>query len=135
MKWVTSAIASPAHDDSSRRGIVPDRAFVRRRDRIERGDIRDTKLVRSLHTREAEQNADAFAIATMHALDRSPAPMGDLLFRVSGAEGNRTIGILATHPLTEDRRALMRREDRAPTGPALLSDDALKAICQPRKLG
>ncbi len=32
----------------------------------------------------------------------------------------------------------MRREDRAPTGPALLSDDewqALKAICQPRKDG
>ena len=90
------------------------------------------------YTREAEQNADAFAIETMHALGRSPAPMGDLLSRVTGAEGNHTIGILATHPLTEDRRALMRREDRAPTGPALLSDDewqALKAICELRPAG
>jgi predicted Zn-dependent protease len=90
------------------------------------------------YTREAEQNADASAIETMHALGRSPAPMGDLLFRITGAEGGHTIGILATHPLTEDRRALMRREDRAPTGPELLSEDewrALKAICQPSKPG
>jgi predicted Zn-dependent protease len=90
------------------------------------------------YTREAEQSADAFAIETMHALGRSPAPMGELLFRVTGAEGGRTIGILASHPLTEDRRALMRREDRASSGPELLSDNewqALKAICQPRKSG
>jgi predicted Zn-dependent protease len=86
------------------------------------------------YTRDAEQNADAFAIETMHALGRSPAPMGDLLFRITGAQSNRTIGILASHPLTEDRRALMRREDRAPSGPDLLSSDewhALKTICQP----
>jgi Zn-dependent protease with chaperone function len=90
------------------------------------------------YTREAEHNADAFAIDTMHALGRSPAPMGELLFRVTGAEGDRTIGILASHPLTEDRRALMRREGRAPTGPELLSDSewqAIKAICQPRTSG
>jgi predicted Zn-dependent protease len=90
------------------------------------------------YTREAEQNADAFAIDTMHALGRSPAPMGELWFRVTGAEGDHTIGILASHPPTEDRRALMRREGRAPSGPELLSDNewqALKAICQPRKSG
>lgn len=64
--------------------------------------------------------------------------MGELLFRITGAEGSRTIGILASHPLTEDRRALMRREDRAPSGPELLSNDewqALKAICQPTRAG
>jgi predicted Zn-dependent protease len=90
------------------------------------------------YSREAEQAADAFAIDTMHALGRSPAPMGELLFRITGAEASRTIGILASHPLTEDRRALMRRGDRAPSGPELLSSDewhALKAICQPARAG
>ncbi len=86
------------------------------------------------YSREAEQNADAFAIDAMHALGRSPAPMGELLFRITGAERSRTIGILASHPLTEDRRELMRREDRPATGPEILSDvewQALKAICHP----
>ncbi len=86
------------------------------------------------YSREAEAGADAFAISTMHALGRSPAPMGDLLFRITGAQGGRTIGILASHPLTEDRRALMRREDRPATGPEILSAEewrALKAVCRP----
>jgi Zn-dependent protease with chaperone function len=89
-------------------------------------------LLAASYSREAEANADAFAIATMHALGRSPAPMGELLFRVTGAEGGRAIGILASHPLTEDRRALMRREDRAVTGPEILSAEewrALKTVC------
>jgi predicted Zn-dependent protease len=86
------------------------------------------------YSREAEQNADAFAIAAMHTLGRSPAPMGELLFRVTGAEGSRTIGILSSHPLTADRRELMRHEDRPATGPAILSDaewQTLKTICRP----
>ena len=33
------------------------------------------------YSREAEQNADDFAIGAMHALGRSPAPMGELLGR------------------------------------------------------
>jgi predicted Zn-dependent protease len=103
------------------------------------GDVTGSSAVIFVtRTREAEQNADAFAIDTMHALGRSPAPMGELWFRVTGAEGDHTIGILASHPPTEDRRALMRREGRAPSGPELLSDNewqALKAICQPRKSG
>jgi Zn-dependent protease with chaperone function len=89
-------------------------------------------LVEASYSREAEASADAFAIGTMHALGRSPAPMGELLFRVTGAEGGGAIGILASHPLTEDRRALMRREDRAATGPAILSAEewrALKTVC------
>jgi predicted Zn-dependent protease len=46
------------------------------------------------YSREAEQSADAFAIEAMHALGSSPAPMGELLFRITGAEGSHTIGIL-----------------------------------------
>jgi len=91
-------------------------------------------LIDASYSRQAEGNADAFAIETMHALGRSPAPMGELLFRVTGAQGNNTIGILASHPLTEERRELMRREDRPVTGPEILSAAewrALKNICRP----
>lgn len=89
-------------------------------------------LIDASYSRAAEANADAFSIDTMHALGRSPAPMGELLFRITGAEGGRTIGILASHPLTEERRALMQREARPLTGPEILSDsewEALKAAC------
>jgi len=90
-------------------------------------------LIDASYSRQAEGNADAFAIETMHALGRSPAPMGELLFRVTGAQGNNSIGILASHPLTEERRELMRREDRAATGAEILSATewrALKNICR-----
>jgi Zn-dependent protease with chaperone function len=92
-------------------------------------------VVGASYSREAEKNADAFAIDTMHALDRSPAPMGELLYRVTGAQGGSSIGILASHPLTEERRALMRQEDRPATGPEILSAAewrALKAVCAPQ---
>jgi len=90
-------------------------------------------LFQASYSRDAEANADAFAIDTMHALGRSPAPMGELLFRVAGAQDSRTIGILASHPLTGERRALMKAEDRPATGPQILSDpewQALKAVCR-----
>ncbi len=89
-------------------------------------------LFEASYSREAEENADAFAIQTMHTLGRSPKPMGDLLFRITGAQGNRMVGILASHPLTEERRALMRREDQPATGHEILSAAewrALKAVC------
>jgi predicted Zn-dependent protease len=89
-------------------------------------------LLQASYSREAEANADAYAIETMHALGRSPAPMGELLFRITGAEGGRALGILAGHPLTEDRRELMRREDRPNTGPDILSASewqGLKNVC------
>ena len=91
-------------------------------------------LFQASYSRDAEANADAFAIEVMHALGRSPAPMGELLFRITGEQGSRTIGILASHPLTEERRALMRREDRPATGPDILSAaewHALKSVCHP----
>jgi hypothetical protein len=59
--------------------------------------------------------------------------MGELLFRITGAQGSHTSGILMSHPLTEERRELMRREDRPATGPELLSAAewrALKTVCR-----
>jgi Zn-dependent protease with chaperone function len=89
-------------------------------------------LVTASYSREAEQNADTFAIEAMHGLGRSPKPMGELMFRVTGKEGDRSLSILASHPLTEDRLARMSSEDRPPSGPPLLTPSewaSLKAIC------
>jgi len=69
----------------------------------------------------------------MHKLGRSPKPMGELLFRVTGAEATKSITILAGHPLTEDRLAAMKAQDRPNTGPELLTARewrALKNICR-----
>jgi Zn-dependent protease with chaperone function len=89
-------------------------------------------LITASYSREAEQNADTFSIDVMHALGRSPKPMGELLFRVTGKEGDKSISILASHPLTEDRLARMNSEDRPPIQPPLLTPQewtSLKAIC------
>ena len=88
------------------------------------------------YSRDAERGADAFAIDVMHKLGRSPKPMGDFLFRVTD-EGKyeKTLSILSSHPLTEDRRNLMNRQDRTSSGPELLSTAewaALKNVCNER---
>ena len=41
------------------------------------------------YSRDAERAADAFAIDVMHKLGRSAKPMGEFLFRVTGAESAR----------------------------------------------
>jgi len=92
-------------------------------------------LLTASYSREVELDADSFAIDVMHKLGRSPKGLGDLLFRVTGKEGDRSLSILAGHPLTEDRRARMRAEDRPASGPPLLTDPewlALKAACASR---
>jgi Zn-dependent protease with chaperone function len=93
-------------------------------------------LVTLSYSREAEYNADTFAIDVMHKLGRSPKPMGQLLFRVTGKQVDKNLSILSNHPLTEDRLKRMSDEDRPPTGPPLLSAEewaSLKAICSAKK--
>src|SRR5690348_17235768 len=90
------------------------------------------QLVTASYSREAEQNADTVTIEVMHRLGRSPKPMGELLYRVTGKESDKSLSILAGHPLTEDRLQRMSGEDRPPSRPPLLSDKewaALKGIC------
>ena len=90
-------------------------------------------LVTASYSREAEGDADTFAIDVMQKLGRSPKPMGELLFRVTGKEGGKGLSILSSHPLTEDRLARMTREDKPPSGPPLLTPEewvALKSICK-----
>lgn len=93
------------------------------------------ELVTASYSREAEEGADSFAIDVMHKLGRSSEPMGELLYRVTGREGDTRLSILASHPLTEDRLKRMTDEARSPDGPPLLSDTewiALKGICAER---
>jgi Zn-dependent protease with chaperone function len=89
-------------------------------------------LVTLSYSREAEFNADTFSIDVMQRLGRSPKPMGQLLFRVTGKQVDKSLSILSNHPLTEDRLKRMSEEDRPPSGPPLLTPEewaSLKAIC------
>jgi Zn-dependent protease with chaperone function len=84
------------------------------------------------YSRDSETDADTFAIGVMRKLGRSPRPMGELLFRVTGKEGSKNIAILSSHPLTEDRLERMKREDQPGADTPLLTDEewkALKAVC------
>jgi hypothetical protein len=59
--------------------------------------------------------------------------MGQFLLRVTGAQASKSISILASHPLSEDRLAAMSKEDRPATGAPILSAaewQALKSICK-----
>lgn len=90
-------------------------------------------LVTASYSRDAEQNADTFAIDVMHRLGRPTRPMGELMFRVTGKQGDKLPSFLGSHPLTEDRLQRMAAEDRPASGPDLLSAEewaALKGICR-----
>jgi predicted Zn-dependent protease len=93
------------------------------------------QLLQASHSREAEQEADDFAYATMRKLGRSPVPMAELLLRITGEQGKRLGGftILNSHPLTESRLAAAKINVPNKPGPDLLSPAewrALKAICK-----
>lgn len=90
-------------------------------------------LITASYSRDAEQRADDFSIDVMHRLGRPTKPMGDLIYRVTGNQGDKTLSILANHPLTEDRLKHLTDEDRPATGQPLLTATewtALKAICK-----
>ena len=91
-------------------------------------------LVTASYSREAEQNADNFSIEIMQKLGRPTKAMGDLLFRVTGKQGDSSLSILASHPMTEDRLKRMSEVDRPASGPPLLTAEewtSFKAICAP----
>jgi predicted Zn-dependent protease len=94
------------------------------------------QLLQASHSREAEQEADEFAYATMRKLGRSPVPTAEMLLRITGEQGKRLSGftILNSHPLTESRLAAAKKAVPDKLGPDLLSSTewrALKAICKP----
>jgi predicted Zn-dependent protease len=89
-------------------------------------------IMTASYTREAEQGADNFSIDVMQKLGRPIKPMGELLFRVTGKQGDKGLSILASHPLTEDRLKRMSEMQQTSSGVPLLTPEewtALKAIC------
>jgi len=90
-------------------------------------------LVQASFSRDAENAADAYAIATMRALGRSPVPLGNLLMRLTNtSSGASALTLLNSHPATPDRLASMQAAGVATTGAPILTDQqfaALKRIC------
>jgi predicted Zn-dependent protease len=90
-------------------------------------------MFQASHSRDAERSADAMTIEIMRKLGRSPKPMGEFLLRVTGKEKGKGLGLVSSHPLSEDRLERMSRQDAPPSAPPLLTATewaALKAICK-----
>jgi Zn-dependent protease with chaperone function len=88
-------------------------------------------LITASHSRQVETDADTYSIMTMHRLGRPTLALGNLMQRITGGKGEG-LSLLANHPLTEERLARMRSEDRPATGAPLLTAEqwsALKAVC------
>jgi len=61
-------------------------------------------LTQAAHSRDAERAADDFAVDIMLKLRRSPAELGRLLIRMTGAGGG---GLLSSHPSSLERMKAM----------------------------
>ena len=84
------------------------------------------------YSRDDEAAADHFAVTIMHDLGRPTAPLGALLERLTGHGPPEAPSILASHPLTVERQAMLEAENVPATGPSLLDDaewQDLKRIC------
>ena len=84
------------------------------------------------YTRDDESGADRFAVSIMRGVERPTAPLGALLQRITGPDRAEAPSILASHPLTVERKTKLEAENVPATGPALLDDGEwqdLKRIC------
>jgi predicted Zn-dependent protease len=83
------------------------------------------------YSRGDESRADAFAVTVMHQLGRPTEPLGALLTRMTHGHGEGPL-LLRDHPLTPERAAMLKAENRPATGAPLLDDgewQELKRIC------
>ncbi|WP_055047252.1 M48 family metallopeptidase [Devosia sp. A16] len=73
-------------------------------------------LIDSRFSRQAEHEADAFAGAAGNRLGFSPLALADLLERVAADDTmTRSLALLNTHPLTDERRAALEALPVAPS--------------------
>ena len=73
-------------------------------------------LITASYSREADFDADTCLLDAVRRLGRPTEPMGGLLFRVTGKEGDEELSVLGNHALTEDRLSRMKPEDRRASG-------------------
>jgi Zn-dependent protease with chaperone function len=88
-------------------------------------------LLNASYSRDAEREADEFAIETMRKLGRSAKPMGEFLVRLAGREPGKT-SIFSSHPLSKERLDRMSADITSDSGAEILSGaewTALKDIC------
>lgn len=80
------------------------------------------------YSRDAERQADDWAIDILHQAGIDPAPLAELLEAITKGEGGTSF--LQTHPATEERTGMIRSAAR-PGRPALSDPDwqDLRAIC------
>ena len=84
------------------------------------------------YSREAETEADDFAIQTLGKAGRPAKPLGELLMRISKGETSSPLDFLRDHPLSGDRLARIAAASQDAGAAPLLTDDewnALKRIC------
>ncbi|MEM1047815.1 MAG: M48 family metallopeptidase [Pseudomonadota bacterium] len=65
------------------------------------------------YSREAERQADAFAVEVMHRAGGDPMALTTLLERITGGRSPGALSILSTHPLSEERTADVRAQVEA----------------------
>ncbi|MFX0540770.1 M48 family metallopeptidase [Roseovarius sp. S4756] len=94
------------------------------------------RVLQASYTREAEKQADAFALQMLSGADISSAGMAGFFEKLAEAEGDGVAGLpeyLATHPVSVERaaRAQTHAETQGVTMPILSADEwqDLKAIC------
>jgi Zn-dependent protease with chaperone function len=96
-------------------------------------------LAQLSYTRDAERNADRHALEILKRAGVSADGLAQFFNRVTKLEEGKSelseIGILRSHPLTEERRAIVEIQPPYPSTPSLTARDwaALKAICSEPK--
>jgi predicted Zn-dependent protease len=92
-------------------------------------------LAQLSYTREAERQADAHALQILKRSGVSAQGLAQFFTRVTKLEEDKSdlndIGILRSHPLTEERRAVVESQPPYPATPSLTARDwvALRSIC------
>jgi Zn-dependent protease with chaperone function len=97
-------------------------------------------LTQMSYSRDAEREADRHALSILKSAQISPDGLLHFFDRVAEMEkagGAGGIGVLRSHPQTEERRAVVAAAERAAASPALEARDwaALQSICTVREGG